>query len=201
MIHTGQRNIFWSCLNYHSHHWETWSIQCRFQGYKDIYSPSDTKMHTVICASFLQFHIHDPHRTEKYSGHIWITTAVRNRLGPEHPGACLKDCTIDYNQLILKKNFLIWNWVDCQCSEKDPKHTRDYRERFLIRQNRTKHANFRGSPLFQAMYNIKTKKQTINSLSLCQLDAGGMVEGKGHKTQCLWHKLSELIVFLFSCCT
>ena len=45
---------------------------------------------------------------------------------------------------------------------KDPKHTR-LKEHFLIGRNRTKYANFWGSPLFQATCNIKTGKQTINS--------------------------------------
>ena len=36
------------------------------------------------------------------------------------------------------------------------------KERFLIGRNRTKRANFRGSPLFQATYDMKTEKQTIN---------------------------------------
>ena len=44
----------------------------------------------------------------------------------------------------------------------DPKHTRDYRERFFIEQNRTKRAHFRGSPLFQATYDIKTKQKQTN---------------------------------------
>ena len=39
------------------------------------------------------------------------------------------------------------------------------KERFLIGQNRTKHANFRGSALFHATYNIKTEKQTIQLIS------------------------------------
>ena len=30
---------------------------------------------------------------------------------------------------------------------------------------------------FQSTYNIKTKKQTIDSLSLCQLDDGRLAEG------------------------
>ena len=50
------------------------------------------------------------------------------------------------------------------------------KERFLIWQNRTKCAHFRGSPLFQALFHIKTDKQTIYSLSLCQLDAGRLTE-------------------------
>ena len=37
------------------------------------------------------------------------------------------------------------------------------KERFLIGQNRTKHANFQGSPLFQAMCNIKTINSTCVS--------------------------------------
>ena len=48
------------------------------------------------------------------------------------------------------------------------------KERFLIRQNRTKRANFRGSPLFQATYNIKTeKKPQLIQLILCHLGVGG----------------------------
>ena len=48
------------------------------------------------------------------------------------------------------------------------------KERFLIRQNRTKRANFRGSPLFQATYNIKTEKKTqLIQLILCHLGVGG----------------------------
>ena len=35
---------------------------------------------------------------------------------------------------------------------------------------------------FQATYNMKTEKQTINLLNLCQLDAGRLEEGKGHDT-------------------
>ena len=52
----------------------------------------------------------------------------------------------------------------------------------MIRQNRTKRAKFRGTPLFQVTYNMKTEKQTINLLNLCQLDAGRLEEGKGHDT-------------------
>ena len=50
------------------------------------------------------------------------------------------------------------------------------KEHFLIGQNRTKRANFRGSPLFQVTYNIKTEKQTINSTYLVSVrcsEAGG----------------------------
>ena len=64
----------------------------------------------------------------------------------------------------------------------DPKHTKDKRECFLIGQNKSKRTNFRGSPLFQATYNIKKEKQTISWFSLCQLDARRLAEGKGHGT-------------------
>ena len=56
--------------------------------------------------------------------------------------------------------------------KKDPKTHKRLKENFLIRRNRTKCANFRGNPLFQATYNMKTGKQTIQ-LTLCQLDVGG----------------------------
>ena len=59
----------------------------------------------------------------------------------------------------------------------DPKHKK-LKKRFLIGRNRTKHAHFRGSPFFQAMYNIKTEKQAIQ-LILCQLDVGGWWKEKG----------------------
>ena len=38
---------------------------------------------------------------------------------------------------------------------------------------------------FQATYNIKTEKRTINSLRLCQFDAGMLADGKGNKTDIL----------------
>ena len=58
------------------------------------------------------------------------------------------------------------------------------KERFLIGRNRTKRANFRGSPLFQATYNMKTEKKTttkkqLMQLILCQLDVGGWRKEKG----------------------
>ena len=56
------------------------------------------------------------------------------------------------------------------------KHSRDWKNAFLIRQSRTKRANFRGSPLFQAMSNRKTQKQTINSVYLVSLDTSQLTE-------------------------
>ena len=49
----------------------------------------------------------------------------------------------------------------------------------LIGQNRTKRVNFRGSPLFQATYNIKTENKQLFQLILCQLDVGGWQKEKG----------------------
>ena len=64
--------------------------------------------------------------------------------------------------LLLKKK--VCNRVDCQRSKKKKraKHTRDLKDAFLIGRNGTKRANSRGSPLFQATYNRKAEKQTIN---------------------------------------
>ena len=64
---------------------------------------------------------------------------------------------------------LVWQHRLPSVLVSDPKHTRDYRERFVTGQNRTKRAHFRGSPLFQATNNIKTEKQTINSVSYTHL--------------------------------
>ena len=66
--------------------------------------------------------------------------------------------------------------------KKDPKTHKRLKECFLIGQNSTKRAHFRGSPLFQAMYNIKTeeeKKHQLIQLILCQLDVGGWQKEKG----------------------
>ena len=57
-----------------------------------------------------------------------------------------------------------------------PKTHNRLNERFLSGRNRTKRANFRTSPLFQATYNLKTEKQTINSTYLVSVrcsEAGG----------------------------
>ena len=53
-----------------------------------------------------------------------------------------------------RKKKKIWNRVDCQCYEKRCKTYKRLKERFLIGRNRTKRANFRGGPLFQATCNI-----------------------------------------------
>ena len=47
-------------------------------------------------------------------------------------------------------------------------------------QNMAKCVNFQGVLFFQATYYIKSEKQTINSLSLCQFDAEMLAEEKGH---------------------
>ena len=102
--------------------------------------------------------------------------------------------------------FLIFHDLDEQF-EKTSKTHKKLKERFLIGRNRTKRANFRGNPLFQATYDIKTekpkrkpqtkekektktktttKKQQKNKqliqLILCQLDGRRRAEGKGHET-------------------
>ena len=70
--------------------------------------------------------------------------------------------------------------------------------------NWTEHAIFRGSPLFQATYDIKTEKQTNKSLSSCQLDAGRLAEGNEHKTDCTFcsvlpsYKAFSLLCFFFT---
>ena len=68
----------------------------------------------------------------------------------------------------------------CTLSKRSKTHKR-LKERFLTGRNRSKRANVRGSPLFQATFNTKTEKQTINSTYLAS-------EGIG------------MFVFLFLCC-
>ena len=55
------------------------------------------------------------------------------------------------------------------------------KEHFLMRQNRTKRANFQGCPLFQATCNKKTEKQTINSTYLVSVGCRRLAEGKGQR--------------------
>ena len=62
---------------------------------------------------------------------------------------------------------------------------------FLTGQNRTKCANFQGSPLFQATYNVKTEKQTIQ-LTLCQL---GVPFFFCQPPTSNWHKVSWIVCF------
>ena len=57
--------------------------------------------------------------------------------------------------LSKKKKKKIWKRVDCQHSEKRSRTLKRLKRSLF---NWTKHANFWGSPLFQAMYNIKTEK-------------------------------------------
>ena len=79
---------------------------------------------------------------------------------------------------LKKKKKKNGNRVDCQRSEKRSKTHKGLKERFLIGRNRTKRGHFRGSPLFQATYNIKTEKQTIQ-LIWSELDVGGLRKEKG----------------------
>ena len=52
------------------------------------------------------------------------------------------------------------------------------KERFLIGRNRAKRASYRGSPLFQATYNLHTEKhKTINSTYRVSIRCGKLAEG------------------------
>ena len=53
-------------------------------------------------------------------------------------------------------------------------NTQEIERTILIGRNRTKRANFRGSPLFQ-----KQKNRQFIQLILCRLDVGGWGKGKG----------------------
>ena len=65
-------------------------------------------------------------------------------------------------------------FCDTDTSTSSSKTRKRLKERALIRRNRTKRANFRESPLFQATYNVKKIKKIkkIIQLILCQLDVG-----------------------------
>ena len=54
------------------------------------------------------------------------------------------------------------------------------KESFLIRRNRTRCTNFRGSPHFQSYVQQYNRKQ-LNQLILCQFDARRLAGGKGHE--------------------
>ena len=74
-----------------------------------------------------------------------------------------------------------WNKVECQHSEKRSQ-THKRLLLILIEWNGTKRAHFRGSPLFQARYNLKAEKTTIHSTYLVSVRCGRLAEGKGHET-------------------
>ena len=86
--------------------------------------------------------------------------------------------------------------------KKDPKIHKRWKERFLIRWNRTERAYFRGSPLFQATYkinNINNRKQTINSTYLVSVGCGRLAEGKGHETDWRDKIKTDKIIFFVEC--
>ena len=64
-------------------------------------------------------------------------------------------------------------------------HTR-LKDRFLMRRNRTKCANFQGKSLFQAMYN-NTMENSQTNLSFVRLMPGSWREEKGMKLPASWH--------------
>ena len=84
-------------------------------------------------------------------------------------------------------------WTDCEFNmDSGSKTHKRLKERFLTGQNRTKLANFRGSPFFQATYNIKTeRKKQLIQLILCHLDVGGWQKQKGTRlTDALFRMLA-----------
>ena len=97
---------------------------------------------------------------------------------------------------------------DCDLCQTSPtNHSRSkthkrLKERFLSRRNRTKRANFRGSPLFQARYNNKKTNSQFNLpcaswmrevggrrgeqdslIQLVSVGCGRLGEGEGHETE------------------
>ena len=95
-----------------------------------------------------------------------------------------EDCTDTVRESALKVDSGRTNKSETELTasvpEKRSKTHKELKERFFSRRNRTKRANFRGSLLFQATYNIKTDKQTINSTYLVSVGCGRLPEGKKH---------------------
>ena len=92
------------------------------------------------------------------------------------------------NLLVLLRDAAI-NWktfcteLTASVLKKSSKTDKRLRERFLVGQNRTKCANFLGVPFFQAMYNIKTEKQSIH-LADVSLMLGCWQKEKGMRASC-----------------
>ena len=95
-----------------------------------------------------------------------------------------------------EKTHLKQSWLPAFCKKKKKKSKIDKRlkQSFLFRRNRTKRANFRGSPLFQSTYNNKTEKQTISSTYLVSVGCGRLAEGKGHGTD--WQSGRNICVII-----
>ena len=62
---------------------------------------------------------------------------------------------------LMKKN-LKQSWLPAFWKKKRSKTHKRLKERYLTGRNRTRHANFREGPIFQATCNVKTGIQTIN---------------------------------------
>ena len=92
--------------------------------------------------------------------------------------------TTDLRCLLKKKKKKSETELTASVLIKDSKQTRDQQTLFIGR-NRTERVHLRGSPLFQATYNIKTEKkkkhQQLIQLIMCQLGVGGWWKEKGRR--------------------
>ena len=80
--------------------------------------------------------------------------------------------------------------------KKRSKTRKRLKERFLIRRNRTKRANFRGSPLFQDTYTAVLKVVIMQSRSVSSLFM--MVRGANFPPTIAWKVFNTLGFFSFS---
>ena len=121
-------------------------------------------------------HTHTHTRTHAHTDtQVHICTHLRARALPPN---CL-----DPGDTTFKKKKKSETEFTASVLKKRSEIHRRLKERFLIRRNKTKRANFRGSPLSQATYNNKTEEQTLNSIYIVSVGRGRLADGKGHETQ------------------
>ena len=151
-----------------------------------LYLYSTAMQPTVIVSFFTGFYSHS---TDMYKAQVCGLYSTTMQLTVVSFFICLYLYSTDiYMQLTVTGSFItglylskkkkIWKRVDCQHSEKRSRTLKRLKRSLF---NWTKHANFWGSPLFQAMYNIKTEKTnneftwlvSVSSTSLLASNYGG----------------------------
>ena len=122
-----------------------------------------------------------------------VSQNIASHTSPAARNSTLLFSTFSVSWTSKKKNQK-QSWLPAFWGKKSRTHKR-LKERFLIGWNRTKRANFWGSPLFQATYNITTERKTttINSTYLVSVrcsEAGGRKRARDWLS-CVWDLFSE----------
>ena len=108
---------------------------------------------------------------------LYLVFSISNGLTTPRVGRFSLHRLADLIFLLLSfylKKKKIWSRVRCQHSEKRSKTHKRLKERFLIKRNRTKRANFQCNHLFRATYNTTENSDANLFLAVRCQEAGGM---------------------------